>query len=261
MSQVPSKSKVYGLIPARYASSRFPGKMLHTISGKSLIQWTYENALALPCFDQVMVGTDHQEIFDHVLSFGGNVVMTDPKHPTGTDRIIEMANQHFPEKDEETIFINLQGDEPFTSLNTCQGLIEALRENQGYFIATSAYPIFDEKKINDPSIVKCLMNQKNEALYFSRSPIPFVQKKTSEKKLLHYGHLGIYAFKWKHLQSYKKLPSTPYYEAEDLEQLKVLEHGLKIKIILVQNEEGLGVNTPDDVSKVESYIWEQNLSS
>lgn len=252
-------SSVYAIIPARYASSRFPGKMLANIKGKPLIQWTYENTLQSACFDHVLVATDHQEIFDCCKGFNAPVVMTDPEHPTGTDRIIEAAKTQ-ANLQETDIIINVQGDEPFVSKESFRALINALKEDESCGMATGSYYLKDKEKIQNPSCVKCVVDQKGYALYFSRSPIPYIQKEREEIQNSYLGHLGIYAFRWNFLKKFKNLSPTPLFLQEDLEQLKVLEHGYKIKTVLIQGEEGLGVNEKDDIKEVEEYLCKQNIS-
>ncbi|SCA59038.1 3-deoxy-manno-octulosonate cytidylyltransferase [Chlamydiales bacterium SCGC AB-751-O23] len=254
-----SKQNVFGIIPARHASTRFPGKMLADIKGKPLIQWTYENAISSKCFSDVIIATDSEEIFKVCESFNAKVVMTRIDHPTGTDRIIEVA-RGLDQVREDSIILGVQGDEPFVSKSTFESLISALKEDLSCEMGTSAYILTDKEKINNPSFVKCLVDKNGYALYFSRAPVPYTQKETTDLPFTHLGHLGIYAFRWHFLKKYKDLSPTPLFLQEDLEQLKVLEHGYKIKVVIVQGEEeGLGVNEKEDIKAVEDYLCKQNI--
>ncbi len=240
--------KVFGVIPARFASTRFPGKMLAQIRGKSLIQRTYENASLCPSLDRLFVATDYERIADHVRSFGGNVIMTSPSCKNGTERLAESLENE-PLLKESEILVNIQGDHPCIGKKTIEDVIQALKEDPESSLSTAVSPIDDPEEIFSSHVVKCVFDQKGRALYFSRSPIPYHKKSC----MCYYYHVGIYAYRTSFLPIYVNLPNTPLQEKEDLEQLKALEHGYKIKIVVV-NEKVLGVDIPEDICKIEDDL-------
>ena len=244
--------RVIGLIPARYGSSRFPGKPLALIAGKSLIQRTYEQAVSCQDLDLVIVATDDSRILDHVHSFGGHAVMTSDSCPTGTDRLVEVI-RHDPHAFSDTqIVVNIQGDEPLLDPSVITQLIRELQESTDSMMATAVTSLTDLDLRDDPSIVKCVFDRQGHALYFSRSPIPASGPC--------YQHVGIYAYRKEFLLTYSDLPATPLQTTEDLEQLKVLEHGHRIRVTLVEDA-AIGVNRPEDIEKVEAILCSQNTSS
>lgn len=253
------KRKVLGVIPARFESSRFPGKPLAKILGKTLIQRTYENALLCKTLDAVIVATDDARIYDHVLSFNGIAVMTSKKCLTGTDRIAEVieSNESFNEYD---LIINIQGDEPCLEPLVITAVIDALDEQDSPLIASAVMKLTCEKEAFNPSIVKCVFDSKRNALYFSRALIPSGKVPEFNKEIAYYRHLGIYGFRRDFLIKYTKLNETPLQIAEDLEQLKVLEHGVPIRLAIVDSK-ACGVDTPEDIKKVEDLLCKQNSFS
>lgn len=244
-----------GIIPARYGSTRFPGKPLHPIYGKTLIQRTYENAYKCNSLERVIVATDDQRIFDHVNSFGGEVVMTSNCCLTGTDRLIEVVKTCSIEKD---LIINIQGDEPFLEPEVITKVIEILANDSTAQMSTAIIPILDKEEIENPSVVKCVPDLSGNALYFSRSVIPGNKSHTVLPSNTYYKHLGIYGYRKGFLLKYGELAPTPLQVAEDLEQLKVLEHGYKIKTAIVESQ-SIGIDTPEDLNKIE-ILWKQNSS-
>ncbi len=244
--------KIFGIIPARFASKRFPGKMLAPILGKSLIQRTYENALASDCFDRLFVATDDEKIAELMRSCGGEVIMTSPACNNGTERIGDALKKE-PLLQQAEILVNVQGDHPCIEKKTIQAVIEAILEDQEAVVSTAVSPIKEEGEIFSSHVVKCIFDQKNRALYFSRSPIPYHSACHKNGQVCYYSHLGIYAYRLSFLPTYLKLPDTPLQKSEDLEQLKVLEHGYKIKVAIVE-EKILGVDIPDDIRKVEEVL-------
>lgn len=238
-------SKIVGIIPARYQSSRFPGKPLALISGTSLIQRTYENAKRAPSLSDVIVATDDKRIFDHVLSFGGKVVMTSKECLTGSDRIAEVA-KNLPDAE---IIVNIQGDEPCLEPQDIEMAVQGLINDPQAVVSTAATPLTYEEGLSS-SIVKCVFDQNNRALYFSRSLIPGSKDKLNGP---FYKHVGLYVYRKDFLLQYADLAPTPLMIAEDLEQLKVLEHGYSIHIVTV-NGTSLGVDLPEDIEKVEKYL-------
>lgn len=252
------RPQVLGMIPARYSSSRFPGKMLAPILNKTLIQHSYENALKCTLFDHIVIATDHMEIFDHVISFGAHAIMTSPSCPTGTDRLAEAIASH-PHLKEYPLVINIQGDEPCIDPRAMEGIIKILIDDPSAVMSTAVVPIRSEEEALDSSIVKCVFDKQGNALYFSRALLPSNHQGFYQSKILHYKHLGIYGFRQEFLMTYRQLPATPLQQAEDLEQLKVLEHGYRIKVAIV-DDSSIGVNYPEDITKVEKLLCKQNTS-
>ena len=248
------KKKVLGVIPARFESTRFPGKPLAKILGKTLIQLTYENAKNCEVLSDLVVATDDQRIFDHVISFGGKVVMTS-NCQTGTDRIAEVVFSN-KEYDEYDTIINIQGDEPCIETDVISKVIHALDDQAS--MSTAVMKLESETDAMDPSIVKCVFDKNGNALYFSRALIPAGKTLTFNHNVDYYRHLGIYCFKRDFLLKFAALSETPLQLAEDLEQLKVLEHGYKIKVAIVHSI-SIGVDTPEDIKKIETILCKQNL--
>lgn len=246
-----------GIIPARFQSSRFPGKLLEPILGKSVIQRTYESALKCTLLDEIIIACDDVRIFDHALQFGAKAVMTSPECLTGTDRIIE-ALKKYPDAISQEIIVNIQGDEPCIAKNTLDAVVTTLITSSEEVMATACVKITDTADILNPSVVKCVMTNELHALYFSRSPIPGM-KPGGALFTPYYKHLGIYAFRRDFLKGYADLPMTPLQRTEDLEQLKVLEAGYKIKVAIVE-ENAPHVDVPEDIEKVLQWLCSQNIS-
>lgn len=254
-----NKSTIVAIIPARYASTRFPGKPLVNILGKSLIQRTYENTLLCKELDEVIVATDDQRIYEHVKNFGGNALITPESCPTGTDRLAYIV-QNDPGLLQAEMIINVQGDEPCLDPHVITLLIEALRSDPSAAMSTPVTRIEDQEEADNPSEVKCVLALDGTILYFSRALVPGGHKLSYQKKIPYYKHIGIYAYRPDFLLTYTKLPMTPLQLAEDLEQLKVLEHGYKIKAVVAKSASA-GVNTPEDIKKVEQELCKQNTFS
>lgn len=233
--------KVLGVIPSRYASSRFPGKPLVDLKGKSMIQRVYEGACSCDRFDKVIVATDDQRIFDHVCSFGGNVMMTNSAHKSGTDRCGEVITK---EKDFDLI-VNIQGDEPLVKPSQLSDLINAF-ENPKVTIATLGILDTNINALKSENRIKLTTDLNNWALYFSRSLIPF--SKTPEK-VIYTKHIGLYAFRKETLNKLIRLPQSNLERLESLEQLRWLENGYKIKVVYT-TEETPNIDVPEDVKKV-----------
>ena len=248
------KKKVLGVIPARFESTRFPGKPLAKILGKTLIQRTYENAKKCEGLNDLVVATDDQRIFDHVLTFGGKVVMTQLNCQTGTDRIAEVVFSN-KEYDGYDTIINIQGDEPCIETDVISKVIHALDDQAS--MSTAVMKLESEFDALDPSIVKCVFDKNGNALYFSRALIPAGKALHYKPDVDYYRHLGIYCFKRDFLLKFATLTETPLQLAEDLEQLKVLEHGYKIKVAIVHSI-SIGVDTPEDIKKIETILCKQN---
>jgi len=248
--------KVLAVIPARFESSRFPGKPLAKILGKTLIQLTYVNALKCASIDYLVVATNDARIYEHVISFGGKAVMTSSDCLTGTDRIIEAIKLN-KELQSFDIVINIQGDEPCIEADVIDKVIKALDDNQSPLMSSAVMKLESEEEALDSSVVKCVFDHNQYALYFSRALIPSGKIPGFNPNIDYYRHLGIYAFKKDFLFEYAYLSETPLQKSEDLEQLKVLEHGVKIKLAIVKSS-SLGVDTPEDIKKVEALLCKQN---
>lgn len=250
---------VIGIIPARYASTRFPGKPLAKIHGKTLIQHTYENAKRCKALDEVVVATEDSRIFEHVKEFG-KVVLTSEGCPTGTDRLAEVIRNE-PQFVSSRIIVNIQGDEPTLNPEVISGVIEVLKNDRQADVSTGLIKITSEEVATNPSVVKCVIDKKGYALYFSRGLIPAGKTLKYRPDVTYYKHFGIYGYKRDFLLHYAELHQTPLQLAEDLEQLKVLEYGFRIKTIIFPNHmECMDVNDPEDIKKVEQYLCKQNTS-
>lgn len=237
--------KIACIIPARYESTRLPGKPLRLIHGKTLIRRVYERATLAKVPDAVLVATDHEDIMKEVTSFGGLPVMTSKDCPTGTDRLAEVIAAH-PEFD---IIVNVQGDEPLIDPDVIDRLATCLAERDDLDMATVATPL-KEEEYEDPSCVKVVVSQKGEALYFSRSLIPYPRHDFSVPPLK---HVGIYAYRRDFLAAYAKMAQTPLEKTESLEQLRALEMGYKIGVIQEKTAD-IGIDTPEDLAKAELYF-------
>lgn len=235
------------VIPARYESVRFSGKMLAEILGKTLIEHTYTNAKRSKKIKDVWITSDDKRILDHAQDFGAQAIKTRKSCPNGTTRVYE-ALKKSKNISKNAIIINLQGDEPLVDPKSIDKLYNLLESDPKIKMATLACPIRDKKDFEDPSIVKCVLNQHQEALYFSRSPIPYMKNEITA-----YQHIGIYAFRYSFLETYCKLKPSKLQKAEDLEQLKVLEAGYKIKVLIDSNP-SIGVDEPQDLKRVEKHL-------
>jgi len=245
-----SSSFVLGIVPARWGSTRFPGKPVHKIAGKPLIQHVWERCQECSKLDGVVVATDDERIVEVAKSFGADVVMTSTDHPTGTDRIAEAAAQ-FPQASH---VINIQGDEPLIEPSLIDELADALLADSGVSMATAANEIDDDALINDPNVVKCVLRLDGDALYFSRSPLPYRRSESPELKL--FRHKGIYAYRRDFLEQFVKWSPSPLEIAESLEQLRALENGARIKVIITDDTSG-GVDTLKQALELENYLTSQ----
>lgn len=259
MKGIKKNQEAVGIIPARYDSTRFPGKPLALISNKSLIQRTYENALRCQALKEVVVATDDQRIYDHVKSFRGNVVMTAKDCPSGSDRIQDLLNRE-PRYNDYELIVNVQGDEPCIDPDTISKTIRALVNDEKAVIGTAITTLTSEADAMNPSVVKCVKDLHDNALYFSRSLIPANKDLTFDPKQVYYRHIGLYVYRRSFLKLYAAMPKTPLQKSEDLEQLKILENGYRIKVALVESVP-IDVNHPEDIQKVETYLCTQNSSS
>lgn len=237
--------KAIGIIPARYASSRFPGKPLIDLKGKSMIQRVYEGASKSECLDEVIVATDDRRIFDAVEAFGGKVMMTSESHPSGTDRCGEIAVSK-----EADIIINIQGDEPLVDARQIDALCRAF-EDPLVKIATLGHPDVTIEDRENPNRIKVVCNVKGDALYFSRNEIPSASRvKEAEAEAYPFlRHIGLYAYRNDILQKLVKLEPTALEKMESLEQLRWLYHGYNIRVIETTIETP-NIDTPEDLEKV-----------
>lgn len=236
-----------GIIPARYDSVRFPGKPLVNIGGKTMIQRVYERASEAKELDLVVVATDDIRIEKTVQDFGGRVVMTRRDHPSGTDRVAEAALSYPKAK----LVMNIQGDEPFIFPDQIDQLVRFMRTRPALEIATMAKRITETNIIENPNVVKVVMNKEEEALYFSRSTIPF--QRDPSVKSIHRKHIGLYIFRASALQAITALGSHPLEEAEKLEQLRWLANGFKIGVTETELE-SIAIDHPEDLVRLEKFI-------
>lgn len=241
--------KVLCVIPARYASTRLPGKPLSLIAGKPMIQRVYERACQATLPDEVVVATDNELVQKAVESFGGKVMMTSPDHPSGTDRLAEVVLS-YPDAD---VIVNVQGDEPMLPPEVIDRLAEAFAD-ENLQMATLKTAMREEEYDN-PAAVKVVTDLNGYALYFSRSLLPYPRKKPEDFKV--FKHVGVYAYRRSFLLKYAALTPTPLERAESLEQLRALENGYKIKV-LESDFQGIGVDTPEDLAAVNELFAKMN---
>lgn len=234
------------IIPARYGSSRLEGKPLLKVMGKSVIQWVYEKAKQAKLADMVIVATDDKRIFDDVKSFGGEVEMTSVNHKCGSDRIMEVVSRH----PEISYICNLQGDEPLIKPESIDSVIRNVKEDDKADISTLIRVLTDENEINNPNLVKCVIDKNGFALYFSRSKIPY-ERNTGNATF--YGHIGIYGYKRQALESMTSMAQTSLECAESLEQLRALENGMHIKTSVVDFVP-VGIDTKEDLEKFRQIV-------
>jgi 3-deoxy-manno-octulosonate cytidylyltransferase (CMP-KDO synthetase) len=246
-----------GVIPSRYGSTRLPGKSLIPLCGKPLVQWVYERAKQARLLQRVVVATDDRRIAKVVEGFGGEVVMTRADHPSGTDRIAEAI-----EGTDAGIVVNIQGDEPLIDPGLIDELARTLRDDPQWDMATAATPITRKKDLKAPSIVKVVWGDKEQALYFSRSLIPFPRDEDSAgPEPLHWRHIGVYAYRRVCLEQFVEHPPARLEQVEKLEQLRALAMGARIRVVPVLNDFGIGVDTPEDVPRAEALLKRHGLVS
>lgn len=250
--------KVVGIIPTHFNSKRLPGKLLLPILGKTLLQRTYENAQLAPSLTNLLVATYDDRIYDHVKNFGGTVVRTHALCMNGTDCVAAAVAQSHDLMQADVI-INIQGDEPCLPSDCIDAVVKALLDDPLASMSTAVTKLTDEEEAHSSAIVKCVMDRQYNALYFSRQLIPSNKKQFFNPNHSYYRHIGIYAFRPAFLLEFIKLSATPLQLEEDLEQLKVLEHGYRIKVAEVSTP-SIGVDLPEDIHKVEQWLCKQNTS-
>lgn len=239
--------KILVVIPARYGSTRFPGKPLALLGGKPIIQYAYENGIKAN-IGQVIVATDDERIFKVVEGFGGTAVMTSSNHQSGTDRVWEAMQKFTPDCN---AVINLQGDEPFVTPSLLKDIATKLESVSEDEIVTVAVRVEREEIADNPNIVKIVAGADLRALYFSRAPIPFLREGGEDFGLLK--HWGIYAFRRKAIEKFVSLPVSKLESCEKLEQLRALENGMKISLILTSSS-SIGIDTPEDLLEAEKFL-------
>ena len=241
--------KTVAIIPARYASSRLEGKPLLDITGKPMIQRVYEAASQAELIDRVIVATDDTRILEVVKRFGGEAELTSTHHPSGTDRVAEVAGQLLC----DTV-VNLQGDEPLMEPPLIDELVRTLLDAQDVYMASAQSPIRAQADLANPNIVKVVSDHNGYALYFSRSPIPYhVSSNTAARRFFGFKHIGLYIYRKDFLMNLVKIGPSPLEKKERLEQLRVLENGYRIKLISTEYDSP-GVDTPEDLKKARERI-------
>lgn len=239
------------VIPARYGSVRFPGKPLALLQGKPVIQHVYEQVTRAKRVDEIVVATDHERIAEAVKQFRGRAVMTSPGARSGTERVAEVAA-----RSRATVVINVQGDEPLIQADMVEQLADYLGRERAVPMASLMTSLNDEQEGHSPHIVKVVVDRSNFALYFSRSPIPFVRDAGRRPMPRFYKHLGIYGYQRAFLLRFSSLESTTLEQLEQLEQLRALEHGVRIKMLETVHDT-IGVDTPDDLQRVERRLMQE----
>lgn len=240
--------KIIAMIPARYSASRFPGKLMKDLAGKPVILRTYEATLATKLFDEVFVVTDSDVIFQTITEHGGKAILSQKEHDCGSDRIAEAV-----EAMEVDIVINVQGDEPFIDEVSLAKLIEVFKNDpqKEIDLASLKVQMKDSEEIQNPNNVKVITDQKDFAMYFSRSPIPFVRDTEIDTK--HYKHIGVYAFRKSALIDFYYTPKTPLESSEKIEGIRYLEVGKRIKMVETQTSV-VGIDTPEDLEKAKEIL-------
>ncbi len=247
-----ARSAIIAVIPARYGSTRFPGKSLAPIEGRPMIQWVYERTQRSALLDRVIVATDDGRILEAVRSFGGEALMTSADHATGTDRIAEVARS-IP----CGLVVNVQGDEPLIDPAMIDEAIAPLAADPSIPMGTVARRVDDPADVADPNVVKVVLDRRGFALYFSRAPIPWDRDRWAERTSPAdvadggpwYKHIGLYVYRREFLLSYAAMEQTPLETAEKLEQLRALEQGHRIRVVVTRYD-SFGVDIPDDLSKI-----------
>jgi 3-deoxy-manno-octulosonate cytidylyltransferase (CMP-KDO synthetase) len=246
-----SPPKVVAIIPARYHSNRFEGKPLAPIMGKPMIQHVVERARQVDLLSRVVVATDDERIAAAVHAFGGEVVLTRSDHATGTDRLAEAAS--LIDISEQDIIVNIQGDQPLFPAEVVAQVAGPMLEDPSLPMATLIYKIVRPEEINDPNHVKTVFDRHGNALYFSRAPIPFQRNPEEQVRPTYYKHLGFYAYRKGFLLTFVGLPEGEWERFEKLEQLRALEYGYRIQVVLTDHD-SIEVDTPYDIERVEEVL-------
>ena len=236
--------KKIAVIPARFAATRFPGKLMQRIGDKTIIRMVYENVQAMGLFDDVLVVTDNDQIVEEIKAIGGTVKKSSQEHPSGSDRIAEAIMDM-----DVDVVVNVQGDEPFVDISPLEKMLTAISEPD-VVVASVMQKLGMDEDINNPNFVKVVCDKNKNALYFSRSPIPY--KRNLQSSLPIYKHVGVYAFKKKALLEFTKWPMGVLEQTEMLEQLRYLENGISIKMVETTTS-SIGIDTPEDLEKAKLY--------
>ena len=245
------KVHVVAIVPARYESNRFRGKPLATIAGKPMIQHVVERAHRVALLSRVIVATDDMRIANCVTSFGGEYVMTRNDHVSGSDRLAEAAE--LIGLGDDDIVVNIQGDQPLFPPQVVEQVARPMLDEPDLPMSTLIYQIIRPEEINDPNHVKTVFDHNHYALYFSRAPIPFQRNPNEAVTPTYYKHLGFYAYRKKFLTTFVRLPEGEWERHEKLEQLRALEYGYRIKVILTEHD-SIEVDTPEDLLRVAQYL-------
>ena len=256
-TRAPIDLAIVAIIPARFGSTRLPGKPLSQINGKPMVQHVWERARGAQAVDRVMVATDDERIADVVRGFGGEVVMTSRAHATGTDRLAEAAAGTDAE-----IVVNVQGDEPMLDASFIDAMVAPLRVESDLPMSTVSLPLTDVEEMLSPVVVKVVSDAHGNALYFSRSPIPYVRDAVdmpaaaaqAVSRRLARKHVGLYAYRREALLRFASLPPAPLEQAESLEQLRAMHHGMKIRVVPMEGQSGVAVDTPQDLERVRAIM-------
>ena len=254
-THTPMKATVVGIIPARYGSTRLPGKALKLILGKPMVQRVYERAQLARGLGSVCVATDDERIARVVEGFGGRAVMTSPDHPSGTDRLAEATRGL-----DADIVVNIQGDQPFLDPVMIDEAVQPLLDDPALPMSTLMHPVHRPEDLQDPSVVKVVVDLAGNALYFSRSLIPYPRQAVAHTV---YEHVGLYVYRREFLQKLAQLPPTPLESIESLEQLRVLEHGFRLRVIETKCRDhafsGFSVDTEQDLARAEAMLREREM--
>lgn len=244
------KPYVLCVVPARFASTRFPGKIIVPLAGKPLVMHAYERARRAKLVDETLIAADDPAIAEAVAPYGARLVMTRPDHPSGTDRIAEVAEGHPAE-----IIVNVQGDEALIDPATVDAAVQALLDHPEAVMSTARHRITDPELITDPNAVKVVCDAAGRALYFSRSPVPHIRDAADREaaNTCYWQHVGLYVYRRDFLLRYAKMPQTPLEKLEKLEQLRVLESGFDIVVVDTEYR-GVGVDTPADLERVRAIL-------
>ena len=256
-TRAPIDLAIVAIIPARFGSTRLPGKPLSQINGKPMVQHVWERARGAQAVDRVLVATDDERIADVVRGFGGEVVMTSRAHATGTDRLAEAAAGTDAE-----IVVNVQGDEPMLDSSFIDAMVAPLRVEPDLPMSTVSLPLTDVEEMLSPVVVKVVSDAHGNALYFSRSPIPYVRDAVdmpaaaaqAVSRRLARKHVGLYAYRREALLRFASLPPAPLEQAESLEQLRAMHHGMKIRVVPMEGQSGVAVDTPQDLERVRAIM-------
>jgi 3-deoxy-manno-octulosonate cytidylyltransferase (CMP-KDO synthetase) len=244
------RPRILAVIPARYASTRFPGKIIAPLAGKPLVLHAYERALEASLVSEALIATDDEKVVEALSPFGATVMMTRKDHPSGTDRLAEVAG-----KVSADILVNVQGDEPLIDPHTIDATIQPLLDHSDVAMATARRRITRTEQINDPNAVKVVCDRNGRALYFSRARIPFIRDTADSAAAAecYWEHVGLYVYRREFVLEYARMPQTPLEKLEKLEQLRVLENGLPIAVVDTEYE-SIGVDTPEDLERVRRLL-------